>query len=185
METPTLETDRLILRGPTLDDAPAIQKNFNNWNIIRHLSAEVPWPYPDDGAADFLRQTVLPAAATGTMLHWAIVPKAGPDECIGLIAFRFEETAGGNRGFWLAEPFWGHGYMTEAITTVQDYVFFDLNIDRFVVINAEGNRASHRVKEKTGAQFLGPAAFAHHDGGTAAEKWEVTRERWARIRNRT
>jgi [ribosomal protein S5]-alanine N-acetyltransferase len=43
--------------------------------------------------------------------------------------------------------------------------------------------ASRRVKQKTGAEFLGYVELAHHDGQTLAEKWRVTRENWLR-RNR-
>jgi RimJ/RimL family protein N-acetyltransferase len=53
MLTPRLETERLILRPMALSDAPAIQRHFNNWNIIQNLATVVPWPYPADGAGDF------------------------------------------------------------------------------------------------------------------------------------
>lgn len=55
MQTPQLETERLILRPLALSDVPAIQRHFDNWNIIRHLSAVVPWPYPADEAETFVR----------------------------------------------------------------------------------------------------------------------------------
>ena len=54
METLQTETRRLILRPLALSDAPAIQRHFNNWNIIRHLAQVVPWPYPEDGAETFI-----------------------------------------------------------------------------------------------------------------------------------
>ena len=40
--TPTLQTERLVLRPLALSDAPAIQRHFNNWNIIQHLAQVVP-----------------------------------------------------------------------------------------------------------------------------------------------
>ena len=184
METPTLETNRLVLRPVTLEDAPAIQKYFNNWNIVRYLPATVPWPYPDNGAEVHLRNKVLPQVVSGEALNWAIVSKEGPKEAIGIIGFRFKEQPGGNRGFWLAEPFWGRGYMTEAITAVQDYLFFELGIERFVVTNSNANEGSRRVKEKTGARYLGAAEFEDREGGLEAERWEVTREDWAGLRGR-
>ena len=55
MQTPLFKTERLILRPITLSDAPAVQKHFNNWNIIQNLSTAVPWPYPPDGAESFIR----------------------------------------------------------------------------------------------------------------------------------
>jgi [ribosomal protein S5]-alanine N-acetyltransferase len=42
MDTPTLHTRRLILRPVALPDAPAIQRHFNNWNIIQNLATVVP-----------------------------------------------------------------------------------------------------------------------------------------------
>jgi len=55
MATPILTTERLTLRPLALSDAPAIQRHFDNWNIIRNLATVVPWPYPADGAESFVR----------------------------------------------------------------------------------------------------------------------------------
>ena len=49
--TPVLETPRLILRPMRAGDVPAIQRRFPKWEIVQYLHDEVPWPYPDDGAA--------------------------------------------------------------------------------------------------------------------------------------
>jgi hypothetical protein len=40
--------------------------------------------------------------------------------------------------------------------------------------------ASRRVKQKTGAEFVGYVELNHHDGQTRSEKWRVTREKWLR-----
>ena len=53
----------LILRPLTLSDAPAIQRHFNNWNIIKTLATVVPWPYPDDGAETFVKRELGKIAA--------------------------------------------------------------------------------------------------------------------------
>jgi hypothetical protein len=51
-DTPVLETARLVLRALRLEDAPAAQRHFPRWEIVRWLNAGVPWPYPsDDGGA--------------------------------------------------------------------------------------------------------------------------------------
>jgi RimJ/RimL family protein N-acetyltransferase len=179
MKTPVLETARLILRPVTLEDAPAIQRHFARWEIIRNLAPPVPWPYPDDGADTFLKNIALPQMRCGGGHSWAITLKAAGNECIGIIGFRFNaEESHGNRGFWLAEEHQGQGLMTEAITATNDYIFLDLKIDRFQVVNAKGNAASRRVKEKTGAKFLRMGELLHHSGETEAEIWEVTRENW-------
>lgn len=185
MKTPVLETERLILRPVTLDDAPAIQKYFNNWNIIQHLNAGIPWPYPDDGAETFLRNNFLPRMQSGISCVWAITIKTHGDDAVGVIDFgggRSEQHE--DRGFWLAEPFHGHGYMTEAVAATQDYLFFEVGIERFLATNAITNKGSRRVKQKTGAQFLKTGSVPHHNGVSETEIWEVTREEWEKIRNK-
>jgi hypothetical protein len=51
-------------------------------------------------------------------------------------------------------------------------------------LNALDNSHSRRVKEKTGARYLGQIPFAHRNGCTVSEQWEVTRESWAEFRGR-
>jgi len=186
VKTPILTTDRLILRPVTLSDAPAIQKYFNNWNIIKNLTTDVPWPYPDDGAEYFLKNIALPKVAEGSSQMWGIYIKDCLDELVGIIEYHFNnDLGGGNRGFWLAEPFWGKGYMSEAVTAVQDYLFFELGINRIIVVNAKSNIGSRRVKEKTGAKFISHCKLEHRNGETESEKWEITFESWATIRGKS
>ncbi len=72
MMIPILETKRLILRPITLADVPAVQKYFNDWDIIKHMSIAVPWPYPDDDALTHIRDDVLPKMAAGESYVWVI-----------------------------------------------------------------------------------------------------------------
>ena len=88
METPRLETRRLILRPIALSDAPAIQRHFNNWNIIRNLALVVPWPYPDDGAETFVKRELGKIAAGEEIYQWVLVLRSGDGEAIGNINFR-------------------------------------------------------------------------------------------------
>jgi RimJ/RimL family protein N-acetyltransferase len=177
--TPTLETRRLILRPLAESDAPAIQRHFDNWNVIRHLSSIVPWPYPDDGAVTFIRSQ-LDKIAAGEDIHvWVLVLRTGDGQAIGSVGFRpGVDHPKGNRGFWLAEPYWNRGLMTEAIIAVNDFVFLTLGLEDFYVCNAASNVASRRVKQKTGAEFVGYVEIAHHDGQSRSEKWRVTRTGW-------
>lgn len=181
---PRLDTPRLLLRPITLDDAPAIQTHFGRWEIIGNLAMAVPWPYPEDGALRFIEDVVLPGAADGTKVYWAITEKTDPDALIGIIDYRVGNERD-NRGFWLAEPFQGRGYMTEAVEAFQDYVFFELGVERIFVTNSVTNARSRRVKEKTGARLLGEIEVDHHSGNSRTERWEVTREGWAKLRGRS
>ena len=177
--TPTIQTRRLVLRPLALSDAPAIQRHFNNWNVIKRLASVVPWPYPDDGAETFIRQQLEKIAAGEEIYQWVLVLRDGDGEAIGNINFRPRSgDPKGNRGFWLAEPYWNRGLMTEAISSVNDFAFGTLGIESFHVCNAASNTASRRVKQKTGAEFVGIIELPHHDGQTKAERWKVSRESW-------
>ena len=186
MKTPVLKTARLILRPVTLDDAPAIQRQINNWNVVQYLSKDVPWPSPDDGAHWFLSEVLLPAMERGTC-GWALTEKDGPKSgLIGLVEYRMKKKTeeGGNRGFWLAEAFWRRGYMTEAVTAIQDWLFFEQGIESLTVVNAASNEGSRRVKEKTGARFVKHIELAHNSGDSKTEVWEITEKSWKDYRGR-
>jgi ribosomal-protein-alanine N-acetyltransferase len=179
MDTPTLQTDRLILRPLALSDAPAIQRHFNNWNIIQNLASVVPWPHPDDGAESFIKLQLSKIAAGEDIYQWVLVLQSGDGQAIGNISFRPRaDNPKGNRGFWLAEPWWNVGLMTEAVASVNDFAFSALGIESFHVCKVESNVASRRVKQKTGAVFVGMIELPHHNGLTRAERWKVTRECW-------
>ena len=179
MDAPILQTRRLILRPLALTDAPAVQRHFNNWNIIRHLASVVPWPYPENGAESFIRQQLEKIAAGEQSYQWVLALRSGDGQAIGSIAFRPQpEGLKGNRGFWLAEPYWNQGLMTEAIEAVNDFVFKILGVESFYVLNAPSNIGSRRVKQKTGAEFVGYAELPHHNGERKAEKWKVSRASW-------
>src|SRR5262245_27700936 len=178
METPVIQTRRLILRPMALSDAPAIQRHFNNWNIIPNLGTVVPWPYPDDGAKTFIKRELAKISAGEEIYHWVLVLRSGDGEAIGNNNFRPRASGGqkGNRGSGLAEPYWRKGLMTEAVTTVNDFAFLTLGLESFVVCNVESNVASRRVKQKTGAEFVGYVELPHHNGESKSEQWLVTHE---------
>jgi ribosomal-protein-alanine N-acetyltransferase len=185
MDTPTLPTRRLILRPLALSDAPAIQRHFNNWNIIRNLASVVPWPYPEDGAETFIRLQLEKIAAGEEIYQWVLALRSGDGQAIGNIHFRPKANSPkGNRGFWLAEPYWNRGLMTEAIASVNDFAFQTLGIESFHVCNAASNAASRRVKQKTGAEFVGYIELLHHNGQSKSEKWKITRESWLSRRDK-
>jgi [ribosomal protein S5]-alanine N-acetyltransferase len=179
MDTPTLQTRRLVLRPLALSDASAIQRHFNNWNIIKNLASVVPWPYPDDGAETFIKRQLGRIATGAEIYQWVLVLRSGDGQAIGNIRFlpRAADPKG-NRGFWLAEPYWNQGLMTEAIAAVNDFAFQTLGVESFHVCNAASNAASRRVKQKTGAEFVGYVELSHHNGQSQAERWIVRRESW-------
>ena len=51
-------------------------------------------------------------------------------------------------GYWLAEPFWGQGIMSDAVKQIVDYAFNTLEIDRIFARPFGTNLASQKVLEK-------------------------------------
>lgn len=78
MAIPVFETERLILRPLKTEDAQQIQRLFPQWEIVRYLAARFPWPYPENGAEEFVNQVVLPAMAGGKGWFWTICRKENP-----------------------------------------------------------------------------------------------------------
>lgn len=53
-------------------------------------------------------------------------------------------------GYWLGVPFWGKGYVPEALSKIQEHVFLDLNVDILWCGYFDGNIQSKRCMEKCG-----------------------------------
>ena len=176
--TPVLETPRLILRPIRESDVPAVQRHFAHWDVVKYLHAEIPWPYPPDGAATNMAET-LPKMARGEQSCWAITLKGGDDELIGRIDLLPDDgVSRTQRGFWLSRDHWGRGLMTEAADRVTAYAFLELGWPRLWLGNAEANSASHRVKEKQGATIVDRTPRRYVYGEGTAVTWLLTREVW-------
>ena len=173
---PTLFTERLALRGVTEADAAAYERHFVDYEVIRHLSAAVPWPYPEGGVRAFIRDQVLPAQGRDRWV-WGLHLKGAPG-LIGAVDL-WREGRPENRGFWLGRPFWGRGYMTEAVVRITDFAFDELGFERLVFANAVGNRRSRNLKERTAATLVdvAPAAFVD-PAYRRTEIWQLTKEQW-------
>ncbi len=174
---PIFETERLFLRGVTAENVPSYEKYFVDYEVISHLSSAVPWPYPKNGVSEFLNQFIFPNQGKSQWL-WGIFEKQNPYELIGVVHL-WKEGRPENRGFWLGKPFWGKGYMTEAVEPVMDYAFDNLGFTKLVFANAVGNEKSRRVKVKTGARLVDvrPARFVN-PAYTEHEVWELTKDEW-------
>ena len=174
---PEFKTKRLLLRGVEVSDSESYERNFVDYEVIQYLSSQVPWPYPKGGVKDFLQQLILPSQGKDRWT-WAIFLKENLNEVIGVVDLWRKGTPE-NRGFWLAKKHWGKGLMTEAVYPVMNYAFGPLGFEKLVFANAVGNERSRRVKEKTGAKFIGtrPAKFVNPDY-TEQEIWELSKKAW-------
>ena len=178
-QVPIFQTERLILRDITEDDVDAYEKYFVDYDVISHLSSAVPWPYPRDGIINYFHTEILAKQGIDHWF-WGISLKDNPAELIGGVSL-WRKGVPENRGFWLGKKFWGKGIMTEAVIPIMNYAFEVLNFEKLVFANALGNDRSRRIKEKTGARFIGtkPAKFVNPEY-SEHEIWELTKDEWCK-----
>src|SRR5882724_3586687 len=172
--TPNLETSRLLLRPLELADAEQVQLIFPQWEIVRHLTKQVPWPYPAGGALAYHRDFALPAIERGDEWHWTLRLKTDPERIIGSIALMKGEDQ--NRGFWLGLPWQNQGLMTEACEVVTDHWFNVLHFKVLRAPKAVANLGSRRLSEKSGMRVVATGVKEYVSGSFPSETWEITVE---------
>jgi len=178
--TPLLETERLWMRPLELSDAAQAQALFPRWEVVRYLTATVPWPFPEDGCYRYYADRALPAMERGEEWHWSLRLKENPEQMIGSIALLRGEN---NRGFWLGVPWQRLGLMTEAAQRATEFWFEELGFDRMCSPKAIENTGSVRVSEKTGMRLARTGEHDYVSGRLPTEWWEITREMWVTQRS--
>jgi RimJ/RimL family protein N-acetyltransferase len=140
----TLHTKRLVLRQPHADDASPIAAFLNNFHVAGNLS-RVPYPYRQSDAVWWLKhwRPDKSAAETGFVLDLAGVG------LIGHAGFH-ADAQGTVVGYWLGEPFWNRGFMTEAVTAVLDWYFEATPAVAIASGVFHFNRASLAIQKKLG-----------------------------------
>jgi ribosomal-protein-alanine N-acetyltransferase len=173
---PVLETDRLLLRPLELADADQIQTLFPQWEVVRYLTGQIPWPYPADGALVFCRDHALPAVERGEQWIWTLRLKNEVERLIGVISLMTYDD--NNRGFWIDPRWQRRGLMTEACEVVTNYWFNTLKFPVLRAPKAAANVGSRRISEKQGMRLVATEDRDHVCGRLPAELWEITAEEW-------
>ncbi len=145
-----LTTARLRLRPIRRNDAPRVQALCNNWNVVRMLS-RVPYPNPVELVETWTRAQAA-AWDSGLAYNFVIEHKDG---VIGVIGVSRHDDGGHEIGYWLGEPWWGQGLMTEAVGRVVDFARGELGLDRLRSDYFADNPASGRIQEKCGFRITG------------------------------
>ena len=101
-------------------------------------------------------------------------------EFVGSITVRPDLPKSVDIGYWLGVPYWGKGYMAEAVRLVAYFVFAHLLVDEVHADVFAGNLASRRVLEKNGFRFEGVLEQQHLKLGEAVDAWQMVlgREEW-------
>ena len=147
----SIETARLILRRPVLEDAPSIFERYaRDPEVTRYL----PWrPHESiERTEDFLRRC-RDFWERNEAFPWAIVLNA-ETQPIGMIDLRPQGTRV-EIGYVLARPFWGRGYMTEAARALVEWALSRPDVWRVWAVSDVENTASAKVLERVGMRREG------------------------------
>ena len=150
-----LKTERLTLRPLGQEDAEAMHRLINDWEVTRTLP-DLPYPYPRELADEWIASTAE-QIADGIGYHLAITGQDGEKEImVGMVGLRVSpamRTA--SLGYWVGRAFWGHGVATEAASRLTRWGFANLPIDRISSYVVEGNDASCAVLRRIGFRETG------------------------------
>ena len=152
--TQSLETDRLILRRFTAEDAEAM---YRNWASDPEVTRYLTWPcHASPEATRALLEQWTELYADGGYFQWAI-QKKGAGEVIGCISVvkLEEEVDAAEIGYCLGRAFWGQGIMPEALGAVMAFLFDEADVNRISARHDANNPKSGRVMQKAGMVMEG------------------------------
>lgn len=176
---PSLVTERLTLRPYRAEDAPALHRLINDWEVCRNLAA-VPFPYARAEADAFIARAEA-ALFQGTAYHLAITGRDGGTEVLvgGASLHVDAATRGGRLGYWVGRRFWGHGVATEAAGKLVRWALANLDLDVVRACVATDNAGSVAVLRRIGFVRVGDVCremFVARGAECPVFRMEVTRE---------
>ena len=140
-------TERLLLRPAWPEDAEAIFGGISDEGVVRNL-ASAPWPYRREDAESFVSRDHVAAYP-----RFLITQKSRLIGCIGIDPVGEQGDGSVELGYWIARPYWGRGYATEAGAAVR-YGFEELGEERLFSCIVPDNHRSQAVARRLGFELI-------------------------------
>lgn len=129
-----------------MDDLNDLVRYANNSNIAKFMMNQFPHPYTAERGKEFIS-----FAMNDLPLHiFAIDIDGKASGGIGIYPLADIQCKNAELGYWLAEPFWNKGIITQAIIRMTEYGFHHFDIERIFARPFGSNLASQRALEKAG-----------------------------------
>jgi len=146
-----LETERLVLRQFSIDDAQFIFELLNEPSFIQNIGDRGIRTL-DDARSYILRVPIASYEQNGFGLYLVVSKETG--ESIGMCGLIKRDTLEDvDIGYAYLPRFWSKGYAVEAALAVKEYARDVVGLKRLVAITDPENQASIRVLEKIGLRF--------------------------------
>lgn len=153
--TEYLETQGLVLRRFTLEDAEAM---FKNWASDPEVTKYLTWPaHKDVEATRLILKEWVNRYSRADNYQWAIALKESPSEPIGSISvvYQNDSVALTQIGYCIGRRWWHKGITSEALKRVMDYLFDEVGMNRIEATHDPLNANSGAVMEKCGMRYEG------------------------------
>ena len=167
MNTPILETDRLILRPFRTDDALTV---FECWESDPDVAKYMFWTSHND--IEKTKEWIsfeLGQIEKDDWYRFAIVVKETNELAGTALIYYEEEVTCWEVGYNLGKKYWGKGYTTEALRRALDFATEELHLTEFVGRYAKENPASGNVMKKLGFKYEKDIPYACNDGAVMRE----------------
>lgn len=152
--TVTFETERLILRRFTTDDAEAM---FRNWASDDEVTKFLTWPtHTNVSVSKAVINSWLDLYQKSNHYSWAIVLKE-LGEPIGSTAAvkQDDDIKMVHIGYCIGRNWWHQGYTSEALNRLVEFFFEEVGVHRIESRHDPSNPNSGKVMQKAGLQFEG------------------------------
>lgn len=151
MTAPVIETERLVLRQLTVDDAPFILGLLNEPSFIRFIADRGVRTL--EAAREYIHSGPMASYARhGFGLYLTMLNET--NEPLGLCGLvRRDGLDDVDLGYAFMPAYWGKGYASEAAAAVLDYARRALGLTRLVAIVSVDNDRSINLLKRLGFQF--------------------------------
>ncbi len=152
--TVTLETERLILRRFTVDDAQAM---YNNWACDPEVTRYLMWPtHTGVEVTRSVLEDWVPHYAEDNYYHWTIVLKELGEPIGSMAVVRQDDLSQmAHIGYCIGRKWWHQGITSEALKSVMDYLFDVAGFNRIESRHDPRNPNSGKVMLKCGMKYEG------------------------------
>jgi RimJ/RimL family protein N-acetyltransferase len=179
LDTLRLETARLILRPPRLEDFDAWAAFLDDEIATRYIGGRQPRPVA--------WRTFMSMCGCWSMTGiamFSVIEKA-TGQWVGRLGPWFPEGWPAREVGWgIAREHWGKGYASEGSAAAMDYAFDMLGWAELIHCIDEQNLASKGVAKRLGSSYLRRVMLPVPFDNLSVEAWGQTREQW-RARRQT
>ncbi len=174
-----LETDRLILRLPRIEDFERYAQLYAHPEATRHLGGAQP------RHAAWRKFLQMPGAwAVQGFAMFSVIEKASGQWIGQMGPWRPDGWPGTEVGYAFHPDAWGKGHAVESAVAAIDWAFGSLGWHEVIHCIAPDNVASQRVAQRLGSCNRGPCRLPPPLDDHSVDVWGQTRGEWADNRKR-